>query len=214
MTDAQHYGPLLPRSFFARRAESVAPELVGAVAVAGAGRDTVAVRITEVEAYAGPRDPASHAFRRTARSEVMYGEPGHLYVYFIYGMHWCANIVTGPDGDASAVLLRAGAVLTGLDAARLRRPSARKDADLARGPAGIARVLGLTGELTGADLCRPGRPFAVRAGTPVTNLGTGPRVGISVAADVRWRFWDADSPTVSAYRAGVRRRRKYPDQAG
>jgi DNA-3-methyladenine glycosylase len=207
-TPAQLFGPLVPRAFFARRAELVAPDLIGAVAIAGAGQDAIAVRITEVEAYAGPRDPASHAYRRTARSEVMYGEPGHLYVYFIYGMHWCANIVCEPDGIASAVLLRAGEVLVGQEAARLLRPSARRDFELARGPAGLARVLGLTGASTGADLCRPGRPFEIRSGTPVTNIGTGPRVGLSVAADVQWRFWDADSPTVSAYRAGGKRRRR------
>lgn len=198
---------MLPRSFFARRAELVAPELIGAVAVTGTGRDAIAVRITEVEAYAGPRDPASHAYRRTSRSEVMYGPPGHLYVYFVYGMHWCANVVTDPDGTASAVLLRAGEVLTGLDRARRRRPSARTDRDLARGPAGLATVLGLTGELTGADLCRPGRPFGIRTGIPPAGIATGPRVGVNVATEMPWRFWDPDSRTVSAFRSGVRRRR-------
>lgn len=202
LTPAQLYGPLLPRSFFARRAELVAPELVGAVAVTGVGVNRIAVRITEVEAYGGPRDPASHAFRRTARSELMYGEPGHLYVYFIYGMHWCANVVTEPVGTASAVLFRAGEIVSGLDAARTRRPTARRDHELARGPAGLARVLGLTGEVTGSDLCRPGGTFRVRAGQPVGRIGVGPRVGVSVASQVPWRFWDPDSASVSAYRSG------------
>lgn len=200
-------GRLLPRTFFARPADLVAPDLLGAVAVSGTGRDAITVRITEVEAYAGPLDPASHAFRRTPRSEVMYGPPGHLYVYFVYGMHWCANVVTGPDGTASAVLLRAGEVIDGLPAARSRRPNARRDADLARGPAGLATALGLSGPDSGADLCRPGRPFALRAGTPPDAIATGPRVGLTVAAEVPWRFWDAGSAAVSAYRPGVRRRR-------
>src|SRR6478736_7756003 len=128
------HGRLVPRSFLARDVLTVAPELIGRVLV-----DThsgVAVRLTEIEAYAGPLDPASHAYRRTSRSEIMYGPPGRLYVYFIYGMHWCANVVTGPEGAASAVLLRAGEVIGGLDVAERRRPRARRPAELARGPAG------------------------------------------------------------------------------
>ncbi len=110
------HGRLVSRSFLARDVLMVAPDLIGRVLVDS--DSGVAVRLTEVEAYAGPLDPASHAFRRTARSEVMYGPPGRLYVYFIYGMHWCANVVTGPDGAASAVLLRAGEVVGGLDVAQ------------------------------------------------------------------------------------------------
>lgn len=204
-------GPLLPRSFFGRPAVQVAPELLGTVAVAGVGRDAIAVRITEVEAYAGPTDPASHAFRRTVRSEVMYGPPGHLYVYFIYGMHWCANVVTSQDGVASAVLLRAGEVIGGIQSAGRRRPArsgaVRRDVDLARGPSAMTQVLGLAGANSGADLCRPGRPFALRAGVPPVQIRSGPRVGVAVAGDVPWRFWDAGSPTVSAYRPGGGRRR-------
>ena len=117
----------------------VAPRLLGAVLTHGG----VSVRLTEVEAYAGPLDPGSHAHRgRTARNAVMFGPPGHLYVYFVYGMHHCANLVTGPEGDPGAVLLRAGEVVAGLDVARERRPSSR-DRDLARGPARLCRVLGI-----------------------------------------------------------------------
>ena len=104
----------------------VAPDLIGRVLVSTTEQGPVAVRLTEVEAYAGPLDPASHAYRRTARSEIMYGRAGHLYVYFVYGMHWCANLVTGPDGTASAVLLRAGEVVDGLPLAWARRPGARR----------------------------------------------------------------------------------------
>ena len=131
----------------------------GACGPRGSGR--VAVRLTEVEAYAGPNDPGSHAFRgRTPRTEVMFGPPGHLYVYFTYGMHWCANIVCGPDGEcASAVLLRAGEVVAGRrPRAPARRAAAgRRDVDLARGPARLARALGLRGEQP-ARACVPRGP--------------------------------------------------------
>ena len=120
----------LGRAFFERPVLEVAPSVLGGVVVNG----PVAVRLTEVEAYDGAGDPGSHAFRgRTARNAVMFGPPGHVYVYFTYGMHWCANLVCGPTGTASAVLLRAGEVVTGLDVARSRRPSARSDHELARG---------------------------------------------------------------------------------
>ncbi len=206
------FGPTLPRSFFAREPDTVARDLIGTVLVT-VGAPRIAVRVIEVEAYHGERDPASHAFRgRTARTAVMFGPPGFLYVYFVYGMHWCANIVTGSDGEASAVLLRGGEVLAGVDAARLRRTSPRgaaprRDVDLARGPAVLATVLGLTGENTGADLCRPAAPFRVHAGSgDSTVVHTGPRVGVAAAGDVPWRFFDADSPAVSSYRAGGRKR--------
>lgn len=201
------HGRLVPRSFLARDVLTVAPELIGRVLV-----DThsgVAVRLTEIEAYAGPLDPASHAYRRTSRSEIMYGPPGRLYVYFIYGMHWCANVVTGPEGAASAVLLRAGEVIAGLDVARNRRPRARRPADLARGPAGLATVLGLTGAATGSDLLAPGRHWELRFGdgAPVA-VDAGPRVGVASAADLPWRFHERDHDSVSAYRRGTRAARR------
>ena len=201
------HGRLLPRSLLARDVLIVAPDLIGRVLV-----DTdsgVAVRLTEVEAYAGPLDPASHAFRRTARSEVMYGPPGRLYVYFIYGMHWCANVVTGPQGTASAVLLRAGEVVGGLDVAGQRRPRARRPADLARGPAGLATVLGLTGAATGSDLLAPGRRWELRLGArPPAAVEAGPRVGVSAAADLPWRFYEREHDSVSVYRRGTRATRR------
>ena len=156
----------------------VAPRLLGAVLTHGG----VSVRLTEVEAYAGPLDPGSHAHRgQTARNAVMFGPPGRLYVYFVYGMHHCANLVTGPEGDPGAVLLRAGEVVAGIDLARERRPSS-SDRDLARGPARLCRVLGI-------DLADNGiRPDLV-AGEPVADISTGPRVGLRLAAERPWRFW-------------------------
>ena len=186
----------------------VAPALIGTVLVT-ADR-AIAVRLTEVEAYRGGLDPASHAYRgRTLRNVVMFGPAGVLYVYFVYGMHWCANIVAGREGEASAVLLRAGEVIRGIHIARDRRagrggrPPA--DAALARGPAVLARLLGLTGSDTGADLIGAGSPFTVHAGTgDAIEVQSGPRVGVAVAGEVPWRFFDAASPTVSAYRPGGR----------
>ncbi|WP_332662058.1 DNA-3-methyladenine glycosylase [Aeromicrobium sp.] len=163
----------------------------------------VAVRITEVEAYGGINDPASHAYTRTARSEIMYGAPWRLYVYRSYGMHFCANVVTGPTEEASAVLVRAGQVVGGIETARMRRPAV-KDVALARGPGNLARALGLSlddlgTDLLGSDGVRLGEPPAT---TP--DISSGPRVGVSKAADVLWRFWITGDPTVSAYRRSPR----------
>ena len=208
----------VPREFFDRPVLDVAADLLGAVVQRRAPEGTVAVRLTEVEAYAGPGDPGSHAARGpTPRTAVMFGPPGHAYVYFSYGMHWCANLVCGPEGTASAVLLRAGEVVEGVDLARARRRSARTDRDLARGPARLAGALGLTGADTGADLCAPGAPLSVRArdgaqDAPGGSVRTGPRVGVSGeggdAARFPWRFWLDGEPTVSDYRPAVRRRRR------
>ena len=182
----------------------MAPALLGALLCAGG----VTVRLTEVEAYAGESDPGSHAFRgRTPRTQVMFGPAGRAYVYFTYGMHWCVNVVTGPDGEASAVLLRAGEVVDGLDAARTRRPEVR-ERDLCRGPARLCRTLAISGEHTGADLLDPASPVRLRAGPPVeaSRVRTGPRVGVAGAgADATWRFWLDGEPTVSPYRPAVRR---------
>lgn len=168
------------------------------------------MRLTEVEAYAGPDDPGSHAVRgRTPRTEVMFGPAGHAYVYFSYGMHWCLNVVTGPDGHASAVLLRAGGVVAGLDAARARRPGVT-DRDLCRGPARLTRALGLSGRHGGADLLDPASPVRLLPGDPPdpSTVRTGPRVGVSAGADIPWRFWVDADPTVTQYRPAVARRRR------
>ncbi|MGA9102128.1 DNA-3-methyladenine glycosylase [Aeromicrobium sp.] len=164
----------------------------------------VTVRITEVEAYGGITDPASHAYTRTARSEIMYGPPWRLYVYRSYGIHHCANVVTGPREQAAAVLVRAGAVVDGLDVARERRGDLVPDDGLARGPGNLAQALALTLDDLGTDLLAPD---GVRLGPEVAmaeGVLSGPRVGVSRAADVPWRFWLPGEPSVSAYRRNPR----------
>jgi DNA-3-methyladenine glycosylase len=198
-------GRILPRSFYARPVLEVARDLLGAVVIHG----DVAVRLTEVEAYAGGHDPASHAFRGpTRRNTVMFGPGGHAYVYFTYGMHFCMNLVTAPEGQASAVLLRAGEVVRGLEQARDRRGRAA-DRDLARGPARLTVALGVDRRLDGADVTDAASALQVRRGSPVddTYVRWGPRVGVSAAGDLPWRAWVHDDPTVSVYRAHAPRRR-------
>jgi DNA-3-methyladenine glycosylase len=188
-----------------------APRLLGSRLVAESPEGRVSVRLTEMEAYgATGEDPGSHAFRgRTPRNETMFGEAGLLYVYFTYGMHWCANVVTGPRGTASAVLLRAGRIDEGLELARARRPSARDDRDLARGPARLAVALGLSGDVNGVDLLDPSSPVRLEvARRPLPTAVVGPRTGVAgLGAGTHWRFATAD-PTVSPYRAATPRKRK------
>jgi DNA-3-methyladenine glycosylase len=178
----------------------VAPRLLGATLRHG----DVAVRLTEVEAYDGPDDPGSHAYRGpTRRNAVMFGPPGRLYVYFTYGMHHCANVVVGPADRPSAVLLRAGEVVTGVERARERRRSS--DRDLARGPARLCQALGIDLSHDGTDLARGDLTLTLAPG-PVADVSTGPRVGLRHAAERPWRFWLTGEPTVSTYRpAAVRR---------
>jgi len=190
-------GPVLP----------AARGLLGCELAAGG----VTVRITEVEAYAGTAgDPASHAHRgRTPRNAIMFGPAGFLYVYFTYGMHWCANVVTGVEGEASAVLLRAGAVVSGTSAAIARRRST-VERDLARGPARLCQALGIDGTAYGANLLASASPVRLRLpSTPVpeAQITAGPRVGVTGAHDREWRFWIAGDPTVSAYRRHAPRKR-------
>jgi DNA-3-methyladenine glycosylase len=190
-----------------------APLLLGSVLESG----DVRVRLTEVEAYRGGDDPASHCYRgRTPRNEVMFGPAGHLYVYFVYGMHFCANVVSLTDGVPGAVLLRAGEVVSGVDVARSRRPAARSDAELAKGPARLTGVLGLDREHNGVDLTDPASPVRLLAGEPVTAdmIRTGPRVGVAVAMDVPWRFWVDGSSAVSTYRRGGKAARQKRSPAG
>ncbi|HEY8534379.1 MAG TPA: DNA-3-methyladenine glycosylase [Micromonospora sp.] len=170
----------------------------------------VTIRITEVEAYGGGGDPASHAYRgRTTRNAVMFGPAGYAYVYFTYGMHWCMNVVTGPEGEAAAVLLRAGEVIDGLATARARRPAARRDVDLARGPGRLCAALGLNGSADGLYLLGDGPVRLAPRVEPVPpeRITSGPRVGVTGARDRPWRFWIVDEPTVSPYRRHVPRPR-------
>lgn len=192
------------RDRWRRPSPELAPWLLGWVLTHVSDEGTVAVALTEAEAYDGEADPASHAFRGlTRRNAVMFGPAGRLYVYFSYGMHWCANVVCGPEGQASAVLLRSGRVVEGVDLARRRRGERVPDRALARGPACLTQALGIDGSCDGADLL-VGDQFALEPGGPDPQVSKGPRVGISAAADVPWRFWVPDDETVSAYRRSPR----------
>ena len=201
----------IDRELLSGPAVQVAPVLLGATVLSSVGGAEVLVRITEVEAYEGALDPASHAYRgQTKRNAVMFGEAGRLYCYFVYGMHWCANVTCGRPGAAAAVLLRAAEILDGEPAAQARTSTPLSPAKLASGPARLARVLGLTGEHTGLDLLDPGSPVRL-TGLQVSGLQppgyrTGPRVGVAAAAEHPWRFWLPDEASVSAYRPGGRTR--------
>lgn len=187
----------LPRSFYRYHPAVVAPQLLNKVFVRADGR---AGRIVEVEAYAGSEDPAAHSFRgKTARNASMFGPGGHLYVYFTYGMHWCANAVCGPVGEGWGVLLRAIEPLTGLDVMRDARPAAKRDRDLGNGPGKLAQALGIDGSLDGADLVRPDRGIWIASdGTPPPGHPVaGPRIGISRAVDHPWRWHVPDHQHVS-----------------
>jgi DNA-3-methyladenine glycosylase len=222
---------LLPRDFFDRPSVAVAPDLLGCVITHETADGLVAVRLTEVEAYSGESDPASHAFRgRTARNAVMYGPPGHAYVYFTYGMYFCANLVCLGEGEPSAVLLRSGLVIDGAALASARRygtaggrgadgragvrqgrarRTVPREIDLARGPARLCEALAIDRAQDGADVCvaaSPLRVYAAQAPVPSADISTGPRVGVSRAADVAWRFWITSDPAVSVYRAYAPRR--------
>ncbi len=196
--------PVLTRAALAGSAPDAALVLLGAVLrcrSVAPGEQDVELRLTEVEAYAGAADPASHAARgRTPRTAVMFGPPGHAYVYRSYGLHWCLNVSCGPTGTASAVLLRAAVVVAGVATARARRPGVDGPELLARGPGVLTVAAGITGRLDGTDLCDPSSPVTLQVGTPPASVASGPRVGVSGAADVPWRFWIPGDRSVSAYR--------------
>jgi DNA-3-methyladenine glycosylase len=179
----------------------VAPALLGMRLVSEVGGERVAVLVTEVEAYGGVGlDAASHAHRgETARTAVMFGRGGLLYVYRSYGIHWCMNVVTGEAGHASAVLLRAGEVVEGVEIARRRRPKAQRDRDLARGPGRLATALGVTGSENGVDLLDASSTVRLlsRQGDIAPIHAVGPRIGITKEVERPWRFWWEGHPTVS-----------------
>jgi DNA-3-methyladenine glycosylase len=194
-------GRALPRSFYGRDSRDLAPDLLGKLLVnddPDFGR--VVARLVEVEAYAGEEDPGSHGFRgETPRNRVMFGPPGYLYVYFTYGMHWCANVVCGESGSASAVLLRAGAPVEGVDVMRLRRHVARRDRELCSGPARLTQALGITGANNGVDL-RRGRLRLLDDGTPPPRRpGRSTRIGLNPGRGdgYRWRWFVRDDANVS-----------------
>jgi DNA-3-methyladenine glycosylase len=187
---------VLGRRFYDRGALEVAPQLLNKVLV----RDGRAGRIVEVEAYRGSEDPASQAYRGpTRRNATMYGAPGGLYVYFTYGMHFCANVVCMPPGVAEAVLLRALAPLSGLDAMRAARPGITKDLGLTNGPAKLCQALGITGADDGDDLVTGtgGVRIMDDGVAPPTVAARGGRIGIRHAAELPWRFWVPGDPHVS-----------------
>ncbi len=178
----------MTRSFFARDSRAVAPDLLNKLVVRG---ERVG-RIVEVEAYCGSEDPASHAYRgRTPRNATMFGPAGHLYVYFTYGMHFCANVVCGTDGEASAVLLRGLTPVAGLAEMRAHRPLARSDRDLCSGPARLAQAFSLDRTLDGADLVIADRGLSIEDdGTPPPPApGVSARIGVSAGAELPWRFY-------------------------
>ncbi len=199
------------RGWYARDVHDVARDLLGTLLTRRSPAGDVTLRITEVEAYDGERDPGSHAYRgRTDRNRAMFGEPGHLYVYRHLGLHHCVNVVCGPVGRASAVLLRAGEVTDGADLARSRRLAAGRcdsDRQIARGPARLAVALDLDLRLYGAELTDPDGELVLHrpSGGPLRPaVATGPRVGVSGDGGdgtlYPWRYWLAGDPTVSAYR--------------
>ncbi|MFD1713060.1 DNA-3-methyladenine glycosylase [Amnibacterium flavum] len=204
------WGRPFERGAFESPAEQVAPLLLGARFAHTTIEGTVAVRLTEVEAYAGEGlDPGSHAHRgQGRRNAVMFGEPARLYTYFTYGMHVCANIVCLADGLAAGILLRAGEVIEGEELARRRRGDAVATRDLARGPARLAKAMGIPLSDGGADLLSS--PYALERPETVAVHAVSARTGVSGpggSLEYPWRFYLPDDPTVSPYRAHVPRRR-------
>ncbi|HEY4091288.1 MAG TPA: DNA-3-methyladenine glycosylase [Luteibacter sp.] len=190
-------GEILPRSFFQRDAREVGPQLLNKVLASADGR---AGRIVEVEAYVGAIDPAAHTFRgKTKRNEVMFGPAGHMYVYFTYGMHWCANTVCGDEGEGNGVLMRALEPIAGLELMRAARPKIRRDKELCSGPARLTQAMGITGEKNGIDLVRARDGYTVLDdGTPPPeNVPGSARIGIREGTDLLWRWYIAGNPNVS-----------------
>lgn len=192
-----------PKSFYARDALTVARDLIGCILVRVEKGGETSVRLVEVEAYQGAIDPGSHGFRGvTPRTEVMFGPPGHLYVYFTYGMHWCANVVCGRDGECAAVLLRAGEPLTGIERMRRRR-GAVGDRLLAAGPARLTQALGMDGRTNGASLLRGGNFYIAEDDTTESyrskEIAQTVRVGLSTGRgdDLPWRFVVQDNQYAS-----------------
>ena len=188
---------LLGRAFYRRDPRLVAVELLNKVLVNADGRSG---RIVETEAYCGAFDGAAHSWRgQTPRNAVMFRGPGLLYVYFTYGMHWCCNPVCGEPGEGVAVLLRALAPLTGLEAMRAARPACRNDRDLCRGPARLCQAMGIAGAQNGIDLVRRDGGFSIvddGVPTPDKPVVTA-RIGITRAVDEPWRWYVPDEPHVS-----------------
>ena len=194
----------MDRAWLERPSWEVAPDLLGCLLTSTSPEGDVTIELTEVEAYDGEDDPASHAFRGpNSRNAVMFGEAGHAYVYRSHGIHWCLNVVTGTAGAASGVLLRAGRVVTGEELARRRRGAGVANRSLARGPGCLGQALDITLTHSGTDLFGGGL-LSLTPGRPSGQVSHGPRVGVTLAPDVAWRWWVTGDPTVSAYRRSPR----------
>jgi DNA-3-methyladenine glycosylase len=191
-------GRVLSRSFYARDVCEVAQDLLGKVLVRG----NLAARIVEVEAYGGAEDPGSHASRGISkRNATMFGKPGCLYVYFTYGMHWCANVVCGNEGEGAAVLLRAAAPLAGIEEMRRRRPKARSDVDLLSGPAKLCQAFAIDGAMDGADITTGESGLViVDDGEKAERVVSSTRIGLSKGAELPWRWYVAGDRNVSSHR--------------
>jgi DNA-3-methyladenine glycosylase len=194
----------LERSFYERTTIAVARALLGKLLVHESAEGRTAGRIVETEAYLGTRDPASHAYSGpTERNAAMFGPPGHAYVYFIYGVHFCFNVVTRPKGIGEAVLVRALEPIEGCELMRSRRGARSADRDLCSGPGKLAQAMGISREQNGLDLVRSALGiYAWRAGpeTPITrsrDIVIARRVGLSRAAEMPLRFYLRDNPHVS-----------------
>ncbi len=195
----------LPRGFFRRDPREVAPELIGTILTGPDGRSG---RVVEVEAYCGADDPAAHSYRgQTRRNATMFGPPGHLYVYFTYGMHWCANAVCEEAGVGAGVLIRALEPMTGIERMRLLRPRSRRDNELCSGPARLAQAMGITGASDGADLVSGKQGYRLLSDptAPSLELVNSARIGISKAIDEPWRWHAAGNPHVSRKPSAARR---------
>jgi len=198
---ANRRGRVLPRAFYDRDALAVAPALLNKLLVTAGDGPRLAARIVEVEAYCGADDPGSHAFRRrTPRNETMFGPPGHLYVYFSYGNHWCMNAVTGPGVQPHAVLLRAAAPLAGVDTMRARRPAARRDRDLTAGPGRLGQAFGIDRGFDGTDLVRGAIRIVDDGVAPPARPGVSRRIGLGPGKgdDLPYRFYVEGDENVSA----------------
>ncbi len=188
-----------PRSFFARYTPEVARDMIGAVLVSKSKGVTTSGTIVETEAYRGANDPASHAYRGiTKRTEVMFGEAGHAYLYYIYGNHYCINVTTERKGEPGAVLIRALAPLRGIQAMRERR-RVEDIRNLASGPGKLTKAMGIDGSLNGEDLVNSRRLYLLQ-GRVAGEIGVSPRIGLSVAKETEWRYFLRDSEFVSGGR--------------
>lgn len=195
MIDINHRPIALPRKFYQRDPREVAPELLNKVLTGPDGRSG---RIVEVEAYCGGSDPAAHTYRgQTARNATMFGPAGYMYVYFSYGMHWCANAVCGELADGVAVLLRALQPLQGEELMYSVRPAAKRDRDLCSGPARLTQALGIDGKQDGDDLVHGAYQIRDDGSPPPVDPIVTKRIGISKAIDEPWRWYVRDNPHVS-----------------